>query len=579
MNDGAAGRGGGRPSPPGGEDDAGRPAAGESEPGWTVEDDDHTPETLRWLRTKRRAHRRQRHRDLAVVVYSVLLIAAGYGTTFVYRFARNLQHDALHGDTAAAIGAALPAALVFLALGLALLAARDALWRGPVVVPGPDAAWLLGQPVDRARVLRPWFRLTAGLGVLAGVLAAVAGALLLRITGLSPLGGALAACLPAGVCLPLLAVASAMRVESRPALARRVRALTLYGVLLLVALAAQTAAAWGGRRLPVLEQIELWSGPWGWAAQPVVDAAGGSAPGWAAALVALALLTAVAVVGAHRSAASVRNAQLRARAATAATVSSVIWSVELRAAKLAVAEALGNGSGGPPRRLPMPRSKYLVVVWRDALALLRAPGRVGRAALWTAIAAAVAALGASADGGARVTAVVVALLLGYVAVGALAEPARLEADDLRRSAWSPFRFATLMLMHAIVPAVVGVVLALLAAVPFAVRGAPWALLLMPLCAVPFAAAAVLAAVRGPVRTDLLFTGVPTPVGDPGFFVFLLWYVTAPLIPVTALGITLCTALGHGLAAGPLGAVALTSVLLTAVLLALARRRAGKLRSH
>ena len=152
-------------------------------------------------------------------------------------------------------------------------------------------------------MLRPWFRLSAGLGVLAGVLAAVAGACCC-ITGVSPLGGALAGCLPAGLCLPLLAVASALQVESRPALAGRVRAPTPYAVLLLVALAAQTGAAWAGHRLPVLEQIELWSGPWGWAAQPVVAAAGGSAPGWPASLVALAVLTAGAVVGAHRSAAS-----------------------------------------------------------------------------------------------------------------------------------------------------------------------------------------------------------------------------------------------------------------------------------
>ncbi|MFE7606943.1 DUF6297 family protein [Streptomyces celluloflavus] len=546
---------------------------------WTAEDDDRTPETLRWLRTRRRRHRRQRHRDLAVVLYTVLLLAAGYGSTFVYRFAQHLHHDALHGDTGAAIGRALPGALVFLALAAALLAARDALWRGPVVVPGPDAAWLLDQPVDRGRVLRPWFRLTAGLALLAGALAAVAGALLLRITGLSPLGAALAGCLPAGSCLPLLAVALATQVESRPRLARRVRALTPYGVLLLMALAGQTVWAWSGHRLPVVEQIELWSGPWGWAAQPVVHTAGGSAPGHLAALVLLVVLTAGALTAAYRRVPAVRNAQLRTRAATAATVSSVLWSVELRAAKLAVSEALGDRGAGARRRLPMPRGRYLVVVWRDAVALLRAPGRVGGAALWTVLAAAVAALGVRADGAARTVAVVVALVLGYVAVGALAEPARLEGDDLRRSAWSPFRFATLMVQHAIVPAALGAVLALLAAVPFAFQGGAWALVVMPLCAVPFAAAAVLSAVRGPVRTELLFLGVPTPMGDPGFLVFLVWYVLAPLISVTTLAIAVGSLLAHGFAAGAVAAFALTSVLLTAALLALAYRRAAKLRGH
>ncbi|MEV0368788.1 DUF6297 family protein [Streptomyces sp. NPDC050636] len=563
------------PAPP---PDDERPWTAEDEPSWTIEDDDRTPETLRWLRTKRRAHRRRRQRDLAVVMYSVILLAAGYGTTFVYRFAQNVRYDALHGDAAAAIGRALPSGLVFLALAIALLAARDALWRGPVVVPGPEASWLLAQPVDRARVLRPWFRRTAGLAVLAGVLASVAGALLLRITELSPLGAALAASLPAGVCLPLLAVAMAMRVENDPRLAVRVRSLTPYGVLLLMAIAAQTAWAWAGHRLPLVERIELWSGPWGWAAQPVVAAAGGSTPGWPVACAVLVVLAVGAAIAAHQGAASVRTSQLRARAATATTVSSVMWSMELRAAKLAVADALGRRGKGA-RRLPMPRSKYLVVVWRDAVALLRSPGRVGSAAAWMVVAAATAALGLSADGGMQVTGLVVALLLGYVAVGALAEPARLEADDLRRSSWSPFRFSTLMLQHAIVPAVVGMVLALLAAVPFAVSGGAWALLLMPLCAMALAAAALLSAVRGPVRSELMFLGVPTPFGDPGFFVFLLWYVTAPLISVTVLAVAVNTALGHGVTAGAVGKVALTSVLLTAGLLALAYRRAGKLRSR
>ena len=256
----------------------------------------------------------------------------------------------------------------------------------------------------------------------------------------------------------------------------------------------------------------------------------------------------------------------------------MIWSVELRAAKLAVSEALGNGSGGPPRRLPMPRSRYLVVVWRDALALLRAPGRVGSAALWTAAAAAVAALGASADGLARAAAVVMALTLGYLAVGRLAEPARLEADDLRRSAWSPFRFATLMLMHAIVPAGVGAVLALLAAVPFAVRR----------CARGTAAdAGVRAAVRrcrgagrgarsGPHRA--VVHRHPHSLRGPQLLRFpALVRSAAPLIPVTGLSFALDAVLAHGSGVDALGCMVLVALALTAVLLLGASHLANKLR--
>ncbi|MFC9242274.1 hypothetical protein ACFTZK_38340 [Streptomyces decoyicus] len=546
------------------------------ETAWTTECD-RTTETLRWLRDKRRGHRRRRNRDLAVIGYSLALLAGGYGTTFVYRFARRLQHAAAHGDTLETIRRALPAGLVLLALGLAVIAARDALWRGPVLVPGPDAAWLLSQPVDRTRVLRPCFRLSAGIAVVGGLLCAVAGGVLLHLTGVSSPGPGLAGCLPAGLCLPLLAVVLALQVERRTGLGVRVRAATPYAVLLLVVLVAQTGWAAAGHRLPVLEQIELWSGPWGWAAQPVVHAAGGSARAWPVAVALLAVLTAATTWYAHTASATVPTRQLRARAATATTVASVLWSVELRAAKLAVSEALGSDGRHARRRLPMPRSKYLVVVWRDAVALLRAPGRVGSAALWTAAAAAIAGLATSLDGLSRAAAVVMALTLGYLAVGRLAEPARVEADDLRRSSWSPFRFATLMLHHAIVPAVVGAVLGCLAAVPFALDGGAWALLLMPVCALPFASASVLAAVRGPVRSELLFLGIPTPFGDVSFFVFLLWYAAPLLISVAGLSFALDAVLTHGPGVDALACMVLVALALTAVLLLGASHLAERLR--
>ena len=551
--------------------------------GWTP-DLDRTTETLSRLRELRRDHRGRRKRELGVLAYTLFLFALGYGSTLGYRFARQLEYAAAQGDTAEALRRALPSSLVLAALALALAAARDALWRGPVVVPRPALAWLLDQPVDRARVLRPAFRLTAVLALAAGVLGAEGGAALLWLTGLAPLGEALALCLPAGTCLPLLAVALALQVERHPRLARRIRALTPYVVVLMAALTG--AAAWGaaGKRLGVVEACLLWSGPWGWAAVPVVHTVGGPASGAAAAWpVAVALLgccTLAAFWHAHRGAPSVPSRLLRARAATAATVASVLWSAELRAARLAVSEAM-DGQGSRPRRvrLPMPRNRRLVVVWRDAAALLRSPGRLGGAALWTAAGAGLAALAASLHSpGGRTVLLAVALLLGYVGVGKLAEPARLEADDLRRSAWSPFRFTTLMLHHALVPALAGGLLALLAAVPFALNGGSRALALMPLCALTFAAAAVLAAVRGPVRTGLLFLGVPTPFGDPGVVVFVLWYAAPALVSVTGLTLALGGTLAPGPAAGVPGSTGALLVALPAGLLLVAHRLSAKLRA-
>ncbi|MBB5117352.1 DUF6297 family protein [Streptomyces eurocidicus] len=566
------------------EDDASAPAgddaltpAEDDAPTWTVEDDDRTPETLRWLRDKRRAHRRRKSRDLAVVVYTLLLVVVGYGSGYAFHFMRRVELGADYSGLGADLQRALPALCTLITAALALAAARDALWRGPVVVPAPSVGWLLAQPVRREKVLRPWFRLSAGLAVVPGLLVAAGGAVALRVTGLASLGSALLALLPATLCLPLLAVSVGMAVERRAVLAARVRRFTPLAVLVLMLLAAQVVLAVRGHRSVLLERAELWSGPWGWAAQPVIAATGGAAPGWWIALAALVLLTAAGLLLGHRDAARVPTAQLRRRAATAQTVSSVMWTVELRAARLALLDATGSGRVHRAR-LPAPRSKYLVAVWRDALALLRSPGRLAKALMWTVCATAAAALGTELDGGRRDLCTVVALLLGYVAVGALAEPARLETDDVRRAAWSPFRLRTLMLQHTVVPAVTGALLALVAAVPFAVAGAPWALLLWPLCALPFAAAAVFAACRGPARTSLMFTGVSTPVGDPGVLIFLAWYAAGPLVTVGGLALAL-GAVPHRPDAAGVGGVAVVAALLTAGLLYFAARSANRLVRH
>ncbi|MEC4019941.1 hypothetical protein [Streptomyces sp. H27-D2] len=545
---------------------------------WAEEDDDRTDETLTWLRAKRRAHLRQRRRDLAVLVYCVILVVLGYGSGYVVRFLRELKIGADYSGLGADIQHTVPAVFVTVTLGLAVFAARDALWRGPVVVDGPSVGWLLAQPVRRAAVLRPRFQLSAVLALVPGLLAALAAAVVLRVISLASFGGALIAVLPAALCLPLLAVGLGMAVERRPQLSRRVRRLTAPAALLLALAAGQVALAGTGHRSAPLEWIELWSGPWGWAAQPVVTATGGSAPGWPAAVVLLVAAAAAAVLCGYRDAAHVPTAQLRGRAATASAVSSGVWSLELRAAKLAVMEA---GGDEPKRqlRLPPPRSKYLVVVWRDLLALLRAPGRLGRALAWAACAAATAGLGAGLGGEKLVIGLVVGLLFGYFAVGALAEPARLETDDVRRAAWSPFRFRTLMLMHAIVPTLLGMLLGLLVAVPYALAGSPWPLLLMPLCAVPFAAAAVFGACRGPARTSLMFIGGGSPVGGPGPFLFIAWYAAGPLVAVGGLTFILNAALAHGTDARAAGNVIWVAALLAAGLLFFASRSADRLVRH
>ncbi|MBH5338154.1 hypothetical protein IHE55_26575 [Streptomyces pactum] len=569
-----------------GEDGTGEPAvspdgdeagdrADERPEEWHPEEDDRTAETLRWLVRKRRAERRRRSRDLVVLAYTVVLAAIGYGGGYTALLLRKLSLGADHGDLGEDIRQALPPAFTLLAAVLALIAARDALWRGPVVVPGPAVGWLLTQPVRREAVLRPRLRRSAALAVFGGLLTAAAGAVVLHVTDLAPFGRGLLALLPAAVCLPLLATFLAVAVERRPGLADRVRRLTPGAVAVILLLALRTGLAATGRPTGVPTGADLWSGPWGWAAQPVLRAAGGHAPGWPVAVAALLLLTLAAWVPARRDADRIGNAQLRRRAATVSAVHNGVATMELRAARLAMAAA----SAGPGRhrwRPRPPRDRRLAVVWRDAVALLRSPGRLGTALTGTMCAAAVAGVAVRTDGELRAPLLVAALFSGYAAVAALAEPARLETDDVRRSAWSPLRLRALMLRHTVLPAASGTLLAALAAVPYALAGAPWTLLVMPLCAPPLAAAAVVAACRGPVRTDLLMLGVVTPAGSPGPFLVAFWYAAGPLVAVGGLALTL-----HGVpAAGP-GApsvvpVALASVVLTVALLAYAARSADRL---
>ncbi|MFH8369443.1 DUF6297 family protein [Streptomyces sp. NPDC018031] len=540
---------------------------------WHPEDDDRTAETLRRLRDKRRAHRRRRGRDLAVLGYTVVLALIGYGAGYSHLVLRKLSLGAEHGSLGADIRHALPPAFALLTLALALLAARDALWRGPVVVSAPTVGWLLAQPVRREAVLRPRLWRSAAVAVLAGLLGAAVSAVVLHVTDLAPFGRGLLSLLPAAVCLPLLATVLALVVQHHPRSADRVRGLTFRAGVLLLMPAGWTVLAATGHRSAALETAVLWSGPWGWAAQPVLAATGGNAPGWPVAALALTAVTAVALVPAHRGAALVSNAQLRRRAATVSAVRNGVATLELRTARLAVTEASGAGTLRRPRIRP-PRHPRFAVPWRDAVALLRSPGRLGTAATAVAGAAALGGAAARTGDGLRTPLLVAALALGYVAVAGLAEPARLETDDVRRSAWSPRRLRTVMLHHAVLPAVLGALLAVLAALPYALAGAPWALLLMPLCAPPFAAAALVGACRGPARTDLLFAGVATPAGSPGPFLFAFWYAAGPLLSVGGLTLVLRDAPGHG--AGAVLPVLLVASVLTAGLLVFAARCADRL---
>lgn len=352
---------------------------GRSADDWSA-DDDWTDETLALLRTMRAPHRRNRAKQVGFAVYCTLLILVIWGGVPSLGLFLQASMGADYTGHGGDLLAAMPSGIAALGLATTLLVVRDGLWRGPVVPPRAATDWLLAHPVRARPVLRPWFWLSCALGVFPGVVTAVGAMVAMGLTLRVGLPAALGWCLAGGVCLPLLATCAALVVERSDRAARWVRRFTPYTTVLILLLAAQSALAVAGHRVGLLERVELWSGPWGWAGIAALSPTRAAVPGGWVAAALLILPTAAALVLADRASATVPLARLRERARTAAGVMAALKTVELRSARLAV----NNASGSTRQRrlrLPAPRRSWLVVPWRDTLSLLRSPP--GWAARWS----------------------------------------------------------------------------------------------------------------------------------------------------------------------------------------------------
>ncbi|QKW23749.1 hypothetical protein HUT16_35775 [Kitasatospora sp. NA04385] len=491
-------------------------AAGPGEPDqdgaaaeWTA-DDDWTDEALALLRALRAPHRRNRAKQAAFALYCtvlLLLIWGGIPSLGLFLQASMGADYTAHGP---ALLAAMPSGVAAVGLGVLLLAVRDGLWRGPVVPPRATSDWLLAHPVRPRPVLRPWFWLSCALAAFPGLVVALGGTVALGLTVRTGLPAALGWCLPGALCLPLLGVCAGLLLQHDPRAARWARLLTPYATVLVLGLATQSALAAAGHSVHWLERIELWSGPWGWAGTAALAPTPAAVPGGPLAAALLVLPTALCLLLADRAVGTVSLSLLRERARTAAGVLAALRTVELRAARLAVAGA-SEGGRRTRVRLPAPRRAWLALYWRDALSLLRTPARIGRAVL-LAVPALLCAVPAHDTRGALSWAVTaLALLFGYLALAQLLEPARIETDDVRRSSWSPYPFAGLMLRHAVVPAVLGLALAVAGAVAVLLLGGGAAAWLAPLAVPPLVAAGLVNACRGAARRDLLYRS-PQPNG-------------------------------------------------------------------
>ncbi|MER5476940.1 hypothetical protein ABT026_08140 [Streptomyces sp. NPDC002734] len=524
--------------------------------------EDRTAEVRAWLRARRGAEGARRFVSRA---YTALVLLAGWYGLFVAGLLAEVRRRPFAAH-AAVVEAVLPAGLATAAAWALWAALRDALWRGPVTPPGPDVDWLLVLPVRRRTVLLPWFALSAALWTAAGLLSALAGAAALAATGLGALGPLTAACAGAAVCTALLAVAAAATVQRSRRAARAVHRLTPWAVTALLGVAVQTVAAARGSRVRWLETAELWSGPWGWAAQPVLAAVGGTAPLWPVAVFLLVSATAVALWLAVRCLGGIPAGSLRARAGATGGVLAGVLAADPRVVRLATARSREARARGRTARwagrLHAPRFPRLLVVWRDAVALAAVPRRTASAVALLLVAAAGAA---AAGAGAGTLTAAAAGAAAYGACARLLEPARLDGDDPRRAAWSPRPFERTVAAHAVVPTAVltvaGAVLAL-------VTGGPGALPVVAGAVPVLVAAGLVSAYRPPTRTALLYGSAALAGTGPGLA--LLWHAVGPLVGVT----TVTVLLGGPGAVGVGRTTACWAV--AAVLLLWARRRAAAL---
>ncbi|GCB43118.1 hypothetical protein [Streptomyces sp. NL15-2K] len=522
---------------------------------------DRTAETTQWLRARRGAGRARR---FAYVAYVALVLLLGWYGMFVIGLFHEIGHRRPLADSADAVARMLPSGLVFAALAGFFLTVRDALWRGPVILPRPDVDWLLALPVRRRPVLLPWFALSAGIWALAALLLGFVGVLLIAAADLGRIGLLAPACLGPAVCLALLAVVGAAVVERSRKAADRLHRATPVLLLAVLLSAVQAVAAAQGYRSKVLETVELWSGPWGWAAQPVLAAAGRSAPLWPAALALLVAATAAALVYAGKVVDEVPVAVLRSRARASGGVLAGILAVDMRSVRLSMTGGQEVRSRGRVERwaarLSPPRSPGLLVAWRDAMGLIMAPRRPGLMALLLVPAGAAAGAAAGTRGGTAYLTAALATLFGYFAASQLLEPARLDADDVRRTAWSPRPYERLALEHALVPTLVLVVTGCLLAVPVALSAHTTAPLVVLAAAPVLVAAGLLSAYRSPVPVWVLYGG---PVlGDAGPILAMLWYAVGPMVGVAGLTVLLAAPFPAGIpqAADPLGRLAACWVL-------------------
>ncbi|MEU8870355.1 hypothetical protein AB0D24_04170 [Streptomyces javensis] len=502
-------------------------AEGTSRSGTTVPGKRGHP-ALAYVRNARHDYYLQRRKSLAFVLYIVALLGGLWAVPALVSAVRSGNALGAYQLTAARATTVVSALGPVLALLTIVLMVRSAVWRGPVKADAPTVAWLLPSPVPRALLLLPGLRGALGVGGGTGlVIGGVAGFVLSQLID--------APWLPATAAGGFGGAATVVLGSSLGVLVER------YDVWMLNHASRVFAPAWavfvaclvGGGSvlstagLPWVRSALLWSGPWGWAVQPLVAALSAEGTSWGFALALAVLSVAAALLCAFRVLPGIPQSALRARAAIAAHMTASLYMLDLRHAKSYVPR-LKQGRSRPVLRLPPPRGRLLIVPWRDATGLLREPRRLVWSLLWSM--AAVAAALAAPDLGSALQRMAqgAALIAAYLSAAQLTEPARLESDDIRRSTNLPFTAGRLALLHAVVPVLLLAVVLGSAAAATAVAGGFWWATLSLTAAVPaLVAAALVSSYRGVMPTHVLI-GTMTPLGNTGPWQALLWHLRGPL---------------------------------------------------
>ncbi len=496
-------------------------------------DDRLTRDVLSWLRA-RRGSRRVVVRRVAWVAYVAALFTAIYGWPVVLWVVRSLETEHLRGKAGDALIPSLPLGLACVFVVVLIGACRNALWHGPVVLSGPDVAWLLSTPLDRARLLWPRAATMIAGAAVTGALAGALGAVLVNAVHPHPGARLVFGMIGFGAATGVIAIAAATVVEASSTVARAVRRYWFAALPLSVVLAALTAVRASGRPWIWADRVAVWVGPWGWVSQLPAPVDRGSDASAVVSLLLVGLLGVVIVTLALRTVAGLTADSLRSRARLEGRVVGDLYVGDARSARLEIQQARG-GAIGTRLHIGVPRSRYLVVAWRDLIALVRAPGRIVWSAFFMTAGALIIGIGvaASATHDPAPAAIAIGVLCGYWAATALLEVGRIDNDRPAITAQLPMRFSAIARRHVVVPTFV---LAGLGAVAGAVVGgrfgaSVWASAIGPIAAAPVLVGAASVNVYRRA-TPVEWVGVD-PYGF-GFAFVVLWLLIGPILSLVVL---------------------------------------------